>query len=293
MRSSKLFLSLSTLIFASAVATYAAMISADVIERRTETASRETLQAEGLNWVLVEADGLRLTLAGTAADEPERFRVLSAVAHVVEPSRIIDAMFVAPAEDIEAPEFRIEILRGESGVSLFGLIPTDYDRESIHARVRAIEGAGDLTDLLETADYPVPDQFDEALGYALSALVDLPRSKISVSAERVEVTALADSVDERRRLRSALARSAPSGLKLALEITAPRPVVTPYTLRFLIDGAGARFDACTADTEEARDQIVAAAVAAGMEGKVDCTIALGVPSPRWAETVQRGIEELA
>jgi OOP family OmpA-OmpF porin len=78
-----------------------------------------------------------------------------------------------------------------------------------------------------------------------------------------------------------------------MELSAPRPVITPFTLRFLIDGEGARFDACSADTEAARTRILAAAVAAGAQGKIDCTLGLGVPSPRWADAVAAGVSAMA
>ncbi len=74
-----------------------------------------------------------------------------------------------------------------------------------------------------------------------------------------------------------------------LDISSPRPVITPFTLRFVIDAAGARFDACSADTDRARDRIVAAAVAAGVTGKIACTIGLGVPTPSWADAAVLGI----
>ena len=76
---------------------------------------------------------------------------------------------------------------------------------------------------------------------------------------------------------------------MTLDISAPRPVITPFTLRFLIDGEGARFDACSAENETSRDRIVAAAVAAGAQGKQRCTIGLGVPTPTWSDAVTMGL----
>jgi OOP family OmpA-OmpF porin len=91
----------------------------------------------------------------------------------------------------------------------------------------------------------------------------------------------------------ALLRRAPEGVELALDISAPRPVITPFTLRFVIDETGARFDACSADTEEARARIIEAAQAAGVEGDVACTLGLGVPSPRWADAAEQAIDAVA
>ncbi|OIQ70278.1 putative lipoprotein YiaD precursor [mine drainage metagenome] len=142
---------------------------------------------------------------------------------------------------------------------------------------------------METATDPAPNGWDAALAFGLDALNKLPHSKISISAEKVTVTAIADSPEEKRNYETELARAAPAGLTVGVEISSPRPVITPFTLRFVIDESGPRFDACSADTAKARDAIVSAAVAAGVTGKVNCTIGLGVPSPSWADAATLGI----
>lgn len=78
-----------------------------------------------------------------------------------------------------------------------------------------------------------------------------------------------------------------------MNISAPRPVLTPFTLRFVMDEEGARFDACSADTTRARDRILAAGTAAGVTEETTCTIGLGVPSPRWAEAAEAGVRTVA
>jgi OmpA-OmpF porin, OOP family len=86
---------------------------------------------------------------------------------------------------------------------------------------------------------------------------------------------------------------APPGVPLMLDISAPRPVITPFTLRFVVDSEGARFDSCSADTDRAQVRILAAATAAGMDGRPLCTIGLGTPTPRWADGVVLGIRAVA
>ncbi|MEM6635853.1 MAG: OmpA family protein [Pseudomonadota bacterium] len=293
MRHSSPFLSASVLVFAASVAAYIAMLAADMIEARSVDAAQDELDLAGLSWVELAGDGLTLTLSGTAPDEPARFRALTTAATVVDPSRLVDAIWVERPKDLVAPDFQIEILRGEDGISLIGLIPAGFDRDEIYQRAGAIQNAGPVTDLLETADYPPSPSFSEAVDFALTALADLPKSKISASAQRVSITALAQSEQERQSLRRTLAEQASDSFILALDISAPRPIVAPYTLRFVKDVTGPHFDACTADTDAARDEIVKAAIAAGLKGRADCVLGLGVPSPRWAEAVVAGIGALA
>ncbi|MCC5974211.1 MAG: OmpA family protein, partial [Rubellimicrobium sp.] len=179
------------------------------------------------------------------------------------------------------------------GVSMIGLIPARTVREALNLEFADIAAGQEGADLLQSADYPVPPGWEPALDYALRSLRNLPRSKISVSAGHVAIHAISESENHRRRLETELARTAPQGVRLGLTISAPRPVITPFTLRFTLDEDGARFDACAADDEEAVRTITAAATAAGMTGPLDCTLALGVPTSRWADGVAMAIGAVA
>ena len=221
-----------------------------------------------------------------------RFRAISAASGVVDASRVIDNLSVVDSAQIAPPEFGIEILRNDACVSLIGLIPASTDREALATRIARIAGEGTVTDLLEVGDYPTPDNWRVALNYAIRALDLLSKSKISVNADRVIVDAIADSPEEKRQLEISLARNTPDGVRLAVDIRAPRPVISPYTARFILDDDGARFDACAVDTEEALSEILVAASAAGFQERAPCVFALGAPSRSWGEAVAKSIDAL-
>ncbi len=263
------------------------------VEDASEFAVRRALDLKGHNWAEVESDGLRVILTGTAPDEAIRFNALTAAGTEVDTSRVIDEMDVAATSALAAPRFSVEILRNDSGVSVIGLIPASEDRASLMDGLQALDSDHTVSDLVETADYPKPDGWDDALAYAVLALSDLPRAKISASPGLVRITAIANSQQEKERLEQDLTRAAPPSVRIGLSISAPRPVITPFTLRYLIDEAGGQFDACSAQDEDARDQIIAAAEEAGLAGPAFCTIGLGVPSPRWAEAAEKSINALA
>ncbi len=266
--------------------------AATVIENRSAQGITAALHGVGYDWASVATDGLLVTLSGTAPTEAARFRAISIAGGVVDSDRITDAMDVVDAAALKVPDFKIEILRNGDGISLIGLIPGGEAHEHIVAELEPMVGSGTLTDMLETADHPVPEGWDDAVEFGISALQALPRSKISVAADHVAVTAISDSAAEKAKLETSLARRRPEGLKIALDISAPRPVITPFTLRFLIDGDGAHFDACSAENEQSRDRIVAAALDAGATDKQKCTIGLGVPTTVWSDAVTMGIGAL-
>ncbi|MGR3514822.1 MAG: OmpA family protein [Paracoccaceae bacterium] len=266
-------------------------------KNKIETASLTdlslVLSQAGHDWTEVTVDGLTVELSGVAADEATRFDALSTAGTVVDASRIVDSMGVVAAAAIAAPEFSIEILKNDDGVSLIGLVPLASDPAVIVEGVTAAAEGRDVSDLLEVADFPVPDGWAAALSYGIEVLDALPRSKLTVSPGRLAIKAVAESESDRDRLERRLRRNAPSGLAVSLAITAPRPVVAPFILRAVRDENGGRFDACTADSEAALEQILRAARAANLQGGAACILGLGTPSTNWSTASVSSIEALA
>lgn len=293
MRLSTTLIPVIAFVIAAAASVLGARVSVAVVEDRSVDAVQDELVLQGHDWAQVLGDGLQVILEGEAATEAMRFRAMSVAGSMVDAARVIDNMSVTDRAAIAAPDFAIEILRNDSGVSLIGLIPATTDRDALNAAIATIANGQSVTDLLQSADYPVPEAWGASLDYALDVLGRLPRSKISVEAGRVTVHAISDSEAQRRRLEAELARSVPSGIRLGLNITAPRPVVTPFTLRFVIDAAGPRFDACAVDTPAALETITAAVTGAGLSGPINCTMALGVPTRSWGTGVAMAISALA
>ncbi|MFU8881357.1 MAG: OmpA family protein [Rhodobacterales bacterium] len=282
-----------TFITAAGLCLVAAGFAVKVIENQSEYGVRLALDESGVPWAEVQANGLQVLLTGTAPSEAQRFKALSISGGVVDAARVIDGMDVKDSTTSQPPRFSVEILRNESGISLIGLVPAATDREALVARLVPMAANGQVTDLLETADYAVPAQWDRVMAFGMRALETMPRSKVSLAADRVAITAMADSLEARRQLEVDLARRVPTGVRLALDISAPRPVITPFNLRFLLSEGKGRFDACSADTTEAQTRILAAARAAGLDDRGSCTIGLGVPSPNWARAVEQSIAALA
>lgn len=280
-------------VVAAVLAFGAAQLAVRTVEHVVVAETAAALATERIAWASVEADGLLLRLRGEAPTEADRFRAIRVANQIISAERILDEIVVTPASDLAAPEFSMEILRNGLDVQMVGLIPWEYDVNAYVARIEEIDAELSVENLLETAAYPVPFAWESASDFALAALKQLDAAKISVSAGRVDVVGLAGSEAERDRKRAELGRSRPRDVIAALDIKAPRPAITPFTLRFAMEEAGARFDACSADTQEARDAILAAGRAAGATGRLDCTVGLGSPTPRWEAGVVSAIQALA
>lgn len=282
-----------TFVAAAGLCGVAASFAVTSVEENSEIAVRRALDQAGHEWAEVEANGLQVIMTGMAQDEATRFNALTVVGAEVDASRVIDEMEIAPTAGIAAPRFSAEILRNDSGISIIGLIPAETDRDALIEALDDLDKTHGVADLLEVADYAQPQGWSDALSYAVAALDMLPRSKISVSAGLVTVKAISDSSADKKRLEEALTRAAPPSLRIGLNISAPRPVITPFTMRFLIDDESSRFDACSAESATSRARILSAARRAGLEGNATCTIGMGVPSPNWARASELSILALA
>ncbi|MFH5772952.1 OmpA family protein [Paracoccus sp. NGMCC 1.201697] len=270
-----------------------ARAAADFIETHSATEVAAALKHGGYDWATVTTDGLLVRLTGTAPDEVQRFRAKSRAESVVEPDRVIDEIQVAARESMGAPQFEIELLRNDHGISIVGLVPAALDRKAMVASLRAGAAGGEISDLVETADYPAPDGWQAAFDYGLRAAKLAHQAKVSIAPGSVEVRAITDSALEKADLETALEKSRPAGISLKADVTAPRPVITPFTLRFVKDDKGARFEACAANDEAGRDRIVAAGAGAGVAGEAHCTLGLGAPTTRWADAAVPAIQAVA
>lgn len=293
MRLSSLLIVVSAFGLAAIVSIVAATFSADLIEETSRRSVKSALEDKDMMWTNVHAEGLQVFLTGVAPTEANRFRALSTAGGIVDAARVIDNMQVEATADLAPPRFSVEILRNDSGIQLIGLIPESSDRMALLKSLNKLDGKPSVTDFLETADYRQPKGWEQATGFALYALQHLPRTKISVEAGKVSVTAMSDSAEHRDEIETKLRRKAPANLQLALSISAPRPVITPFTLRFVKDESGVRFDACSADSEVAQRRILETAKTAGLGTNATCTIGLGVPTPAWADAVVIALKGVA
>lgn len=273
--------SLIALVVAGGLSLWGATAAADFVESRADRDVSAALA--DYDWVTVRTDGLQVQLGGIAPDEVQRFRARARAESVVGAGRVVDEMQVAAAAALATPAFEVELLRNDQGISIIGLVPTSLDRTALVERLKRQTGVAQVSDLMETADYPVPEGWEDAFAFGLRAAQLAERAKVSVAEGEVSVRAVTDNPREKLALEAALKRARPAGVTLKTDITAPRPVIAPFTLRFVKDATGTRFDACAADTDSARDRILAAGREAGVPGEPQCTLGLGAPSPRWAD----------
>lgn len=270
-----------------------AFFGARIIEETSTDAVRRSLAAEGLEWADVAADGLQVFVIGNAPDEVERFQALTVAGGTVDAARVIDQMTVLENSKVDIPEFSVNILRNDAGLSAIGIIPTGQDYDDLVARLNVMAGDQKFTDLLDSADYPAPATWTTSMRFALESLEKFEKAKISVADGEITISALAQTPTEKRQLERELLRQKPESIDLVLELTAPRPVISPYSLRAVKEGDTLKFDSCSAASEAMSADIVKSVDLLGLAGSKNCQVGLGMPTQTWPQATKTALASLS
>ncbi len=273
----------------AAAAAWVASYAVHHIEQTSIKVSRNALVAAGQTWVEVSADGTWLRMAGTAPEERDRIQALSVVTAVVSPGRIVDDMTVAESVPAIAPDFAMEILRSGYDVSLIGITPADGETDIIRDTIAGMEV--DLIDMKETTHWEAPEGWQSALEFGASIMARLERAKISIKPGEVGLIAVVPNEERRDEIIALLNDEKPEGVSLTIDITAPRPIFSPYT--FLFIGSEKPTLRCHALTAEGQAKILRAAQNAGLSQPAQCSIGLGAPTDDWADVAVAGIRAVA
>jgi OOP family OmpA-OmpF porin len=280
-------------VLVAAAAFFLATRAVEYIENSTQESVDKALLASGQNWATTRADGLVVHLTGLAPDEAARLQALEIMGQVIDTNRISDRTTVLQSSDIVEPRFSLEVLRNLDRISLIGLIPERVGRTFILERAASIVDGGTVTDMLESTEHRVPSGWARNLDFGLASLELLPRSKISITPEEVRVTAVTESPEEQAEVEKNLLASKPDGLRLLIDISAPRPVIAPFRFRMRITDGVVELQSCSSDTRASRDRILRAVRSAGGEQKLVCDIGLGVPTTQWDRAIILSIQTLA
>lgn len=258
------------------------------LEQTTGRQSKTALVASGQNWANVTTDGMMVILGGTAPDEQKRLQAFDAIAAVVSTRRIHNLTGVAESVPAIAPDFALEILRNDQDISLIGITPRIGADDPLHREITAISGAT-LIDMLETTDWPAPDGWQNAVAFGARIMADMEQAKVSIQPGKVHLKAVVRNAEEKIALMLEMIGERPEDVEFTMDITAPRPIFSPYRLGFTLSGDAATLT-CQALTPAGSRKIVSAARAFGIPEATRCQIGLGAPTDDWADVVIHAIQ---
>lgn len=262
----------------------------DYVENRTSHVLKLALEASNDDWVTVDTDGLVVRLTGVAPDRAAKNRVMETMDVLISSSRIEDGLAIRPSEPPQPPEFFVDILRSNKRFSVIGLLPSGAAKQEIHSALDDVSGVSEITDMLDETEWDQPVGWTESVEFGTEIITTVNHGKVSIHPGEVTFSAMVENADVLERLEQQLRQDTPDNLILTLDLSAPRPVITPYQLRLAISERGARMPRCAAETPQGRQRILKAIEPLGL--KADCAIGLGAPSPQWARAADLSVTAL-
>ena len=223
-----------------AVAVYGAARLADRAAREVEaeTANRAAaaLSASGRRWARAEADGLILTIAGSAVSEDRRAAALSVAAAAAPWAVIADRTSVAPRPEPFRPAAKIEFLRGLGDIAILGAAPGPGILDAAAERIRS--AAPRLAVSLHARDDADGEIAPFAGEAAAEIAADLLHGRVVVTTDAVRAAGLTEDDAALDRIERKLAALAGRGFRVESDLIAPPPAATAFALRAEMDATG-------------------------------------------------------
>lgn len=258
-------------------------------ERVSERRAAAALSSMGLGWARLEADGLRLRLAGEAPDLHAQDLAAETIALAV-PEMTLENLSSAPPPRPEAlPAMQVELHREGGKIRLIGVFPGKAMRRQITALLG--ERAPDLwIEDLSGLGAAEPLQ-RPALALAVEAVLAMPRAKSVLQPGALAITGLTASEETRSAITRRLLAAAPGGLRLEIALHVPPPVIAPFALVVHKRGGGAlRLERCAGRTPAEAAQLLGLLRRAGLrDSATGCAHGAGGPPGDWVGAAAAGI----
>lgn len=252
------------------------------------------LEVLELDWVRVQASGLRVNLHGHA---PDLFAQELAVesARATAPLAVVNNYMTASLAPPQSRDpIRIELHRDSEGATLTGQFAGAEMRALLTDLLR--HDAPDVTirDLTGIQARRPPPGWGPELGIAALAAAALPNAWVVIEPGRVRVEGQAPDGAARSDLEAKLAALGGDTVIVDQAIRVPLDVITPFTFAAVREISGAlRLEHCAVRTRAERSVIAELLASRGVQvSDATCPVGLGGPLDDWTGAIAAGLDAL-
>jgi len=285
------------IIFAAAFFTIGSLVAwliaantIDWIEASQQAELEQAYYAGGIGWAEAKADGFVVTISGDAESEADRARAYK-IAALIFGSSLIDetssterAALMAPAEPPA-----IEILKNQNDFSFLGRMPKGETVQVFARYVASLGSEANVTNVTSPIDN-APENWLPAFEFALQLAPLVDQAILDVRPGEVSLVAVANSANWEAGFEEMAEKLRPEGVLLKVDISSPRPVISPYS--FVLDVADPDSTVCAA-----QDEVEATRISTKTEQVIGmsilCDVGLGAPSRHWQAAIEAGLNALA
>ena len=264
------------------------------IEKISRDQVKKELLIGGVDWADVETIGLQVFLIGNAPDEAGRFNALSLAGNVVDAERLIDQMNIIDNSNIEPPTLKLEILKNGKDVSVYGIVPENFNKLAlINSLERQSGSSGVVREFIEYSGNNEDQNWAKSIRFGLSVLEEVNLAWLEITSGIIRGEVVVENLERKDFLIKQWRKDIPQELRHKISIKSPRPLITPFSFRATKGEGVFRLDACSADNKEGASEILKeVAKLSGKEGS-KCEIGLGQPSESWVEVVLSSLNALS
>lgn len=272
------------------VAWLIAATTIDWIEASQEAELEQAYYAADIGWAEVEADGFLLTIRGETDSGHDRERAYK-IATLIFGDKVTDETS-APADNARvaaAEPPAMEILKNGNDFSFLGTMPTGETTDVFARYVAALDGDMSVTNVTSPIG-AAPENWLPAFEFALQLTSLVDQAILNVKPGEVALVAVANSANWQLGFEEMAEKMRPDNVVLTVDISSPRPVISPYSFVFDVAEPDAAVCAVQDEVEAARiftkaEQVIGA--------RINCDIGLGAPSRQWREAIEAGLDALA
>ncbi len=283
------------LISISLLAIFVAGLIAFFIATRIEFETRRTVEkaisVQDMGWIGMEIDGAVVRLYGDAPDDEARFRVVESVSQEINIGRIVNDI-QAPELDLAQPELSVEIVQNPRMSSIIGLLPKEPSPVELYYALDRANPDVTTLNLVDSLEAPVDPSWEEKMDYLAYIVGQLENVRISATEEKVVVETVVPDEETAQKMKDELLSRAPKGYEIVLDISAPRPLITPFVFAIKSDAEGKEILRCSATDEEDLARIEQAYPNLGEQDFADCKLGLGAPTEKWGLLISQLTTEL-
>ena len=290
MRPIALIFASAVLVIGTAVAWLIAAKTVDWVEASQQAELEQAFYAGGIDWAEASSDGFLVTISGETDYTAEQQRVLK-IAGLIFGDDVVDETTVKTIPIAAVPEELpfVEILKNGNDFSFIGQMPKGETTRAFALYVESLGAEADVTNVTEPID-SAPENWLPAFEFALRLAPLVDQAILNVAPGEVSLEAVAMSANWQQGFEEMAEKLRPEGVRLNVDISAPRPVIAPYAFVLDITDPSATVCAAQDEAEAARinkrvEQVVGLSVA--------CDIGIGAPSRQWREAVEAGVTALA
>lgn len=252
------------------------------------------LEALGIDWARIEADGLHLELHGHAPDSFARELALESAQATAAMARIESYATATLAPPEHRDPIRVELHRDTRGITMTGQTASRVMRDKLNAALARLNPDLAVQDLTGIQAAQPSAGLGPEMNIATLAATSLSNAYVVMEPRRVSVEGEVADEPTRDALTEALLAHANSQIAIALRLNIPPEVIVPFAFSAYKDpGGGIRLERCAARNSE--EQAVLHAMLSRTRAEMpsqSCPIGLGGPSGAWVDAIGAALAAL-